>query len=341
MTEGNKWRLTLTLKELVKINGVISEREIDIKSGSTPTINIYPSGSSTAIASALSSSSRSGATFYLVFSHGLETGQYDLEITGLRSNDYDFRYYKKNQFVIVETTNESYVPDYMIMEYVVDATIGVGGGSSSGGSASVGTLNTTSETALSTSSSESFGGTINLHKVSKTGNYNDLLNKPTIPDAQVNADWNATEGKAVILNKPTIPSLTGYATKSWVNDALEGFITIDEHEQDLQTAVGGKEDKVTFDTLSGASVSPALGKYYVMSNVGTLTITLPSVSDMTYQQGFQIFMTTGSSVAISFSENVYLPDGFSFEANSAYELNFIKNSVGWIIGVSKFVASNS
>ena len=46
----------------------------------------------------------------------------------------------------------------------------------------LGTLNTNNTTAQTASSSESFGGTINLHKVSKTGSYSDLLNKPTIPD---------------------------------------------------------------------------------------------------------------------------------------------------------------
>ena len=33
-----------------------------------------------------------------------------------------------------------------------------------------------------------------------------IRNKPTIPAAQVNADWNANSGVAQILNKPTIPS---------------------------------------------------------------------------------------------------------------------------------------
>lgn len=33
-----------------------------------------------------------------------------------------------------------------------------------------------------------------------------IKNKPTIPAAQVNADWNATSGVAQILNKPTIPT---------------------------------------------------------------------------------------------------------------------------------------
>lgn len=37
-----------------------------------------------------------------------------------------------------------------------------------------------------------------------SGNYNDLTNKPVIPPAPVNADWNATEGLAEILNKPSL-----------------------------------------------------------------------------------------------------------------------------------------
>lgn len=47
-----------------------------------------------------------------------------------------------------------------------------------------------------------------LAKVATSGSYDDLTNKPTIPAEQVNADWNATSGKAQILNKPTIPNGT-------------------------------------------------------------------------------------------------------------------------------------
>ena len=42
---------------------------------------------------------------------------------------------------------------------------------------------------------------------SATSGNNQILNKPTIPAAQVNSDWNATSGVAEILNKPTIPVL--------------------------------------------------------------------------------------------------------------------------------------
>lgn len=54
------------------------------------------------------------------------------------------------------------------------------------GSSGAGTLNTTNTTAQSTSSSESLSGTVNLHKVSKTGTYSDLIGTPTIPTVPTN-----------------------------------------------------------------------------------------------------------------------------------------------------------
>lgn len=46
-----------------------------------------------------------------------------------------------------------------------------------------------------------------LATVATTGDYNDLSNKPTIPAAQVNSDWNASSGVAEILNKPTLATV--------------------------------------------------------------------------------------------------------------------------------------
>lgn len=40
--------------------------------------------------------------------------------------------------------------------------------------------------------------------INHTHSYNDLSDKPTIPAAQVKADWNALSGMAEILNKPTL-----------------------------------------------------------------------------------------------------------------------------------------
>ena len=56
-----------------------------------------------------------------------------------------------------------------------------------------------------------------LATVATTGSYNDLIDKPTIPAAQVNADWNAASGVAQILNKP---SLATVATSGSYDDLL-------------------------------------------------------------------------------------------------------------------------
>lgn len=40
--------------------------------------------------------------------------------------------------------------------------------------------------------------------VATTGSYSDLIDKPLIPTAQVNSDWNATSGVSQVLNKPSL-----------------------------------------------------------------------------------------------------------------------------------------
>ena len=52
------------------------------------------------------------------------------------------------------------------------------------------------------------------------GNYNSLSNKPTIPAAQVNADWNATSGVSLILNKPVVPQQPSVTTSAAGTAAL-------------------------------------------------------------------------------------------------------------------------
>lgn len=54
--------------------------------------------------------------------------------------------------------------------------------------------------------------TADLATVATSGSYDDLSDKPTIPAAQVNSDWNANSGVAQILNKPTIPVITDNTT---------------------------------------------------------------------------------------------------------------------------------
>lgn len=91
-----------------------------------------------------------------------------------------------------------------------------------------------------------------LAAVATSGSYNDLSNKPTIPAAQVNADWGAGSGVAQILNKPTL----GTAAAQNVGD----FAT---------AAQGTKADSAL------QAVSPAItaGTYGSMDKLVSLTLT--------------------------------------------------------------------
>lgn len=64
-----------------------------------------------------------------------------------------------------------------------------------------------------------------LATVASSGSYNDLTNKPTIPSAQVNSDWNSASGVSQILNKPTIPSNTRALLITY-SDSTQETITV-------------------------------------------------------------------------------------------------------------------
>ena len=106
---------------------------------------------------------------------------------------------------------------------------GWGDHSQAGYLTSVGTLNTNNATSLSVSSSESFGGSISLHKVSKTGSYNDLLNKPTIPtvnDATLTIQKNSVTIDTFTANASTDKTINitvPIKTSDLTNDS--GFIS--------------------------------------------------------------------------------------------------------------------
>ena len=69
--------------------------------------------------------------------------------------------------------------------------------------------------ALDENMTEIEGSIDGLSEVARTGDYDDLMNKPTIPAAQVNSDWNAASGVAQILNKPVLADV---ATTGSYND---------------------------------------------------------------------------------------------------------------------------
>ena len=80
-----------------------------------------------------------------------------------------------------------------------------------------------------------------------SGDYQ-ILNKPTIPAAQVNSDWNAVSGVAEILNKPFIPT----TLDQLINGSLKGQL-IQHDGTDWQVINGLPIDELTDVTITTPS----------------------------------------------------------------------------------------
>lgn len=111
-------------------------------------------------------------------------------------------------------------------------------------------LNTANTKSLAIDSNETINGIVSLHKISKTGSYEDLLNKPTIPTktSDLTNNGDGTTGSK-------------YITNSDLNTELES-------KQDKIT--GGATTIVTNDlTVNRALVSNANGKVAVSNTTST------------------------------------------------------------------------
>ena len=100
------------------------------------------------------------------------------------------------------------------------------------------------------------------------------------------------------------------------------------------------ESKVTIQSASGATLTAVVGKYYTMSNVGTLAITLPTIAaGTTTLQMVAFYISAGSSPAVTFTSthSIYYSEGFEIAANTTYEVNAVYNGIAWVVTSVKIV----
>lgn len=177
--------------------------------------------------------------------------------------------------------------------------------------------------------------------VATSGSYNDLGDKPTIPAAQVNSDWNASSGKAQILNKPTLaavatsgsyndltnkPSIpSGQIQSDWTqtNNAEVDYI---KNKPTLATvATSGSyndlSNKPTIPTVNNATLTITQNG----TSVGTFTANASSnktiaVTDTTYSDA-----TTSASGLMSASDKTKL-DGIATGAEVNVQANWTQTT---------------
>ena len=118
-----------------------------------------------------------------------------------------------------------------------------------------------------------------LADVATTGNYNDLLNKPTIPAAQIQSDWNqtTTTAKDFIKNKPIIPDdsnlvhITGQETIQGTKWFTDFYISAN--------GTGNIKGTVTIDDMGGNGKIILTGDNYPWSQIQSGNKTLQQALD--------------------------------------------------------------
>ena len=125
----------------------------------------------------------------------------------------------------------------------------------------------------------------------------------------------------------------GIPASDMTEEVQESLAKADSALQQHQD-ISGKEDKMTVVTTTSTNLSCTLGSYYVFSStVNTLAITLPVPTDASHISNVVMYLTTGSSPAVTFSSThpVYYSDNFEIAADSTYEVNALWNGAAWIV----------
>ena len=163
---------------------------------------------------------------------------------------------------------------------------------------------TTTDTLLSAKANTS-----SLSAVATSGDYDDLLNKPTIPAAQVQSDWSQSDNTQVdfIKNKPTVAE---YGTELPMSTLDNRYVTsVINAICELPTVKSSSGSIATFDTDLTENL---------VDCVANIDATLSGVSSVNVTRCGKNFLpiTVNSIKALNigtWSGDTYLVDGLSFE----------------------------
>lgn len=198
-----------------------------------------------------------------------------------------------------------------IVNDVISATGGGGGGG--GGDGVWGEI--TGDINDQTDLQEEFANytpTADLATVATSGSYSDLSNKPTIPAAQIQSDWNQSNSSKVdyIKNKPTIPA--AQVNSDW--NAVSGVAQI--------------LNKPTIPTVNNATLTIQQNGANVAtftansSTNATANITSPNITMTTTDPGEGSALSANNFVAVYGADLV----------NMDYSVNEINTGTKWIDG---------
>ena len=169
-----------------------------------------------------------------------------------------------------------------------------------------------------------------LATVATSGDYDDLTNKPTIPAAQVNSDWNASSGVAQILNKP---DLSIYAQSSTL-----ATVATSGSYNDLTDKPVIPEGAVVDAALSDTSENPVQNKV-VKGAIDAKQDTLQYYSEDTTDKSVNIHIEGTDEVGGFEMTNDLMVDGYGVNMSSTQTQQNVED--GSTIVEDAVISSNS
>lgn len=198
-----------------------------------------------------------------------------------------------------------------------------------------------------------------LATVATSGSYNDLSNKPTIPAAQVNSDWNSTGGVSQILNKPTLAtvatsgSYNDLSNKPTIPTVNNATLTIQKNGTNVQTFTANQSTNATanitvptktsdltndsdFVEANSLSTVATSGNYNDLSNKPTI----PTVNNatLTIQKNGTTINTFTANASSNVTANIQVPTTTSDLTNNSGFISSItkitNEEIDAIVGIS-------
>ena len=218
---------------------------------------------------------------------------YGIGVEGIDENDNHFRWYmagKEGILVVTNTSGQNIPQDVEI----VDLSGRVGWGIQTNGDLTnyytkdeteqyvQGELEDYYDKGETDALLDEKANSADLARVATTGSYNDLINKPTIPAAQVQSDYNQSDNTKVdyIKNKP---NLGIYATKQELGNYYDKGETdgLLNNKVDTSTLVNDYYNKNTVDNLLDTKADTSdLNNYYDKTETNSLLNQKANTSDL-------------------------------------------------------------
>ena len=150
----------------------------------------------------------------------------------------------------------------------------------------------------------------NLATVATSGSYNDLTNKPTIPAAQVNSDWNANSGVAQILNKPSLAtvatsgSYNDLSNKPTIPTVNNATLTIQKNGTNVQTFTANQSTNATANITVPTKTSDITNDSGFITSSGTVAKADQLTTPRTIAIGTG---ATGTATSFNGTSNITIP----------------------------------